>query len=107
MLWPSSAVLAPPLEERKTTSAAFTSKEAPGVPSCLFQMRGLPFASGVRRPSTYTFAPLRRYWLTSSACLPQEVTRNHTVSSCFSPAAFLKVRVVATEYEVTGVPAWV
>src|SRR5919205_4171357 len=92
-----------PREDRKRTVPAVTSKEAPVEPSCLFQMRGPPVAlSGVRRPSIRTFEPFLRYWLQISACLPQVVTRNQTVSLTCSPLPVVYCRFVATENDVTA-----
>src|SRR5689334_6736389 len=94
-----------PREDRKRTVLAVTSNEARGVPSCAVHTRGPPVApSGVSRPSTSTLPPFLRYWLQTSACLPQVVTRNQTVSLIVSPALFVYWRLVATEKDVTGWP---
>src|SRR5512142_3238790 len=93
-----------PREERKRTVWALISKEAPGVPSWRVQMRGLPFLSAFRRPSTSTLLPLCRYWLQVSAVLPNTETRNQIVSSTFSPALLVYWRLEATEKLVTGWP---
>src|SRR5512132_2524626 len=94
-----------PREDRKRTVPAVTSKDAPEEPSCLVQMRGPPVAlSGVRRPSIKTFEPFLTYWLQTSACLPQVVTRNQMVSFTCSPLPVVYWRLVATEKDVTACP---
>src|SRR5512139_3905756 len=94
-----------PREERNRTVPAVTSKEAPAVPSCLVQMRGPPVAlSGVSLPSINTFVPFLTYWLQTSACFPQVVTRNQIVSLTCSPFPVVYCRLVATEKDVTACP---
>src|SRR5512143_3100299 len=92
-------------EDRKRTVEAVTSKEAAAPPSCLVHTRGPPVVlSGVRRPSINTFEPLRRYWLQTSACLPQAEIRNQMVSLTCSPLEAVYWRLLATEKEVTACP---
>src|SRR5260221_11481137 len=86
-----------PRADKKRTVEAFTSKDEPAEPSDLVQMRGPPVTlSGVRRPSTRTFMPFLTYWLQTSACLPQVVTRNQIVSLTCSPLPVVYWRLVAT-----------
>src|SRR5512135_447852 len=84
-------------DERKRTVLAVTSKEARAEPLWSVHMRGPPvFWSGVNRPSTSTLEPFLTYWLQTSACLPQVVTRNQIVSFTCSPLLDVYWRLVAT-----------
>src|SRR3972149_700014 len=73
-------------DDRNRTVPALISNDALGLPSWAFQILGPPVVgSAVRRPSTNTLLPFRRYWLHVSACLPQADTLNQVVSLIDSP----------------------